>query len=51
MKLIDNFEIDLKLAFDDMSHIIKVLWHDVNSLKLEIKELKEKLGNNEPYHK
>lgn len=51
IKLIDNIEVDLKLAIDDVAHIIKVLWTDINSLKLEIEALKEELKNKprEPY--
>lgn len=45
MKLSDNFEVDLKLAIDDIADVIKILWNDVNFLKFEIKDLKEKLNN------
>jgi len=45
LKLSDNFEVDLKLAIDDIADVIKILWNDVNFLKFEIKDLKEKLNN------
>jgi len=41
--MIENFDIDLKLAIDDVSFVIKKLWNDVNLMKIDLEKIKEKI--------